>query len=104
MTGLESTKLPEPSVEPFWSPSGANARSAKSSNPKVHRIDPGNLTGRVFGGFGVKHERTTTDLRCWAAAARSAPSALVCVPRARHRKLLCVLGSPYRVAELDSGN
>jgi aspartyl-tRNA(Asn)/glutamyl-tRNA(Gln) amidotransferase subunit A len=24
MTGLESTKLPEPGVEPFWSPSGAN--------------------------------------------------------------------------------
>jgi len=56
MTGLESTKLPEPSVEPFWSPSGANARSAKSSSPKVHRIDPGTLTGRRFG---VKHERTT---------------------------------------------
>ncbi len=26
---------------------------------KVHRIDPGTLTGCVFGGFGVKHERTT---------------------------------------------
>jgi hypothetical protein len=87
MMGLESTKLPEPSVEPFWSPSGANARSAKSSNPKVHRIDPGALTGRVFGGFGVKHERTT-DLSRWAAAARSATSALVCVPRARHHKRL----------------
>ena len=68
MTGLESTKLVEPSVEPFWSPSGANARSAKSSNPKVHRIDPGTLKGRVFGGFGVKHE-CTTDLNRWAAAA-----------------------------------
>ena len=68
MMGLESTKSPEPSsVEPFWSPSGANARSAKSSNPKVHRIDPGTLTGRVFGGFGVKHERTT-ELGRWAAA------------------------------------
>jgi hypothetical protein len=65
MTGLESTKLPKPSVEPMWSPWGANARSAKSSNPKVHRIDPGTLTGR---GFGVKHERTT-DLSRWAAAA-----------------------------------
>jgi hypothetical protein len=65
MTGLESTKLVEPNAEPFWSPSGANARSAESSNPKVHRIDPGTLTGRVFG---VKHERTT-DLSRWAAAA-----------------------------------
>ena len=67
MTGLESTKLPEPSLEPFLSPSGANARSVKPSNPKVHRIDPGTLTGRVFGGFGVKHERTT-ELGRWAAA------------------------------------
>jgi hypothetical protein len=39
MTGLESTKLPEPSVEPFWSPSGANARSAKSSNLKIPWLD-----------------------------------------------------------------
>jgi hypothetical protein len=68
MTGLESTKLVEPSVEPFWSPSCANARSAESSNTKVHRIDPGTLTGHVFGGFGVKHE-CTTDLNRWVAAA-----------------------------------
>ena len=68
MTGLESIKLPEPGVEPFWNPSGANARSAEPSNPKVHSIDPGTLTGCGFGGFGVKHERTT-DLSRWAAAA-----------------------------------
>jgi hypothetical protein len=36
--------------------SGANARSAKSSNPKVHWIDPATLTGCVFG---VEHEHTT---------------------------------------------
>jgi hypothetical protein len=70
MTGLESTKLPEPSVEPFWSQSGAYARSAKSSSPKVRELDPGTLIGRVFGVFGVKHERTT-DLSRWAAAAYS---------------------------------
>ena len=68
MTGLESTKLAEPSVEPFWNPSGTNARCAESSNPKIHRIDPGTLTGRVFGGFSVKHERTTALSR-WTAAA-----------------------------------
>jgi hypothetical protein len=56
-------------------------------NPKVHRIDSGTLTGRVFGGFGVKHERTTDSSR-WAAAASSATSALICVPRTRHRKRL----------------
>ena len=93
-------------MEPFFP--GAHLgrkckKSAKSSNPKVHRIDPGTLTGRVFGGFGVKHERTT-DLSRWAAAARSATSALICVPRAPHRKRGSVLGSPYRVAILDSGN
>jgi hypothetical protein len=43
MTGLESTKLPQPSVEPFWTPSDANARSVKPSNPKVHGIDHGTL-------------------------------------------------------------
>jgi hypothetical protein len=60
MTGLESTKNARAECGALvWSPSGANARSANSSNPKVHRIDPGTLRGGVFGGFGVKHERTT---------------------------------------------
>jgi hypothetical protein len=68
MTGLASTNLSKPGVEPCWRPSGANATSAKSSTPKAHRIDPGTLTGRGFGGLGVKHERTT-DLSRWAAAA-----------------------------------
>ncbi len=40
--------------------------------------------GGVVGSFGVKHERTT-DLSRWAAAARSATTALVCVRRAPHR-------------------
>jgi hypothetical protein len=79
-------KLAEPSrVERF---SGAHLgrkrkRSAKSSRSRrgPQEIDHGTLTGGVFGGFGVKHERTTSLSR-WAAA-RSATSALgsVCLGR-----------------------
>jgi hypothetical protein len=55
MTGLESIKLPELSVEPF---SGACARKRKKRQvlePEgPQEIDYGALTGRVFG---VNHER-----------------------------------------------
>jgi hypothetical protein len=68
-------------VEPF---TGAHRAQTQEVAPSPREpegpqeIDPGTLRGGVFGGFGVKHERTT-DLSRWAAAARSATSALVCV-------------------------
>jgi hypothetical protein len=54
-------------------PIGRKRKKRQVLEPEVHRIDPGTLTGRVFGVFGVfgvKHERTT-DLSRSAAAAYS---------------------------------
>jgi hypothetical protein len=58
MRGLESSKLPEASVEPF---SGAhlgrkrNKRQVLENPKEVHRIEPGTLRGDVLDGLGLKH-------------------------------------------------
>jgi hypothetical protein len=71
MTGLESTKnapslVWSPSLEPIGRKRKKQRLVLEPEGPQ--EIDPGTLTGGVFGGFGVKHERTT-DLSRWAAAA-----------------------------------